>query len=276
VKPLPSIKNLIIDMDGVLYRGRRLLPGAKEFLHHLEERKTAYILVTNNSTRTPEEYVAVLKEMGIEVCPRWILTSALATADYLGNIFPQGARLYLIGEEGLYSALAAQGFEFGERDVEAVVVGMDRELTYEKLKTATVAIRQGARFVGTNPDKSFPAEEAIVPGAGAILAAIEAATGVQPTVIGKPEPLLFQMALQRMDATEKETAVIGDRLETDILGGQRCGLTTILVLTGISQQQDLEASDIKLDYVFQDLIHLDEAFIIPDLKGGNVAAACPG
>lgn len=259
MKPLHSIKNLIIDMDGVLYRGRRPLPGAKEFLHHLEERDTAYILVTNNSTRTPEEYVALLKEMGIEVVPDWILTSALATADYLGNLLPQGARLYLIGEEGLHSALAARGFEFGERDVEAVVVGMDRQLTYEKLKTATVAIRQGARFVGTNPDKSFPAEEAIVPGAGAILAAIEVATDIKPTVIGKPEPILFQMALQRMGVIEKETAVIGDRLETDILGGQRCGLTTILILTGISQQQDLEASDIGPDYTFESLTQLAHA-----------------
>jgi 4-nitrophenyl phosphatase len=261
VKPLSSITNLIIDMDGVLYRGRRPLPGTKEFLHHLEEGETAYILVTNNSTRTPEEYVAVLREMGIEVVPERILTSALATADYLGNLLPQGARLYLIGEEGLYSALAAQGFEFGERGIEAVVVGMDRQLTYQKLKTASIAIRQGARFVGTNPDKTFPAENAILPGTGAILAAIEAATDVKPTVIGKPELILFQLALQRMRATEKETAVIGDRLETDILGGEKCGLTTILVLTGISQQQDLEASDTKPDYVFQDLIHLDEAFI---------------
>jgi len=276
VKPLSAIKNLIIDMDGVLYRGHRPLPGAKEFLQHLEEREIAYTLVTNNATRTPEEYVAILKEMSIEVSPRRILTSALATADYLGTLLPQGARLYLIGEEGLYSALAAQGFEFGTREVEAVVVGMDRELTYEKLKTATVAIRRGARFVGTNPDKSFPAEEAIVPGAGAILAALEATTGVQPTVIGKPEPILFRMALQRMGATEKETAVIGDRLETDILGGQRCDLTTILVLSGITQKEDLEASDIKPDYVFQDLIRLDETLIIADLKGRDVASARPG
>mgnify|MGYP001123227777 CR=1 FL=1 len=261
MKPLSSIKNLIIDMDGVLYRGHRPLLGAKEFLHHLEERETAYILVTNNSTRTPEEHVAVLKEMGIEVAPERILTSALATANYLGNLLPQGARLYLIGEEGLYSALAAQGFEFGKRGIEAVVVGMDRQLTYEKLKTATIAIRQGALFVGTNPDKSFPAEEAILPGAGAILAAIEAATDVKPTVIGKPEPTLFQMALQRMGATEEETAIIGDRLETDILGGQRCGLTTILVLTGITQKEELDTSNIKPDYVFQDLTHLDEAFM---------------
>lgn len=259
MKPLSSIKSLIIDMDGVLYRGRRPLPGAKEFLQHLEERETAYILVTNNSTRTPEEYVTVLKEMGIEVSPGRILTSALATADYLGNLLPEGAWLYLIGEEGLYSALAAQGFEFGEMDVEAVVVGMDRELTYEKLKTATVAIRQGARFIGTNPDKSFPAEEAIVPGAGAILAAIEAATGVQPTIIGKPEPTLFQMALQRMGATEKETAVIGDRLETDILGGQRCGLTTILLLTGVTQKEDLAKSEIQPDYTFESLTQLVHA-----------------
>jgi len=113
--------------------------------------------------------------------------------------------------------------------------------------------------VGTNPDKSFPAEEAIIPGAGAILAAIEAATDVKPTVIGKPEPTLFWMASQRMGATEKETAVIGDRLETDILGGEKCGLTTILVLTGISQQQDLEASDIKPDYTFESLTQLVHA-----------------
>jgi 4-nitrophenyl phosphatase len=259
VKPLSSIKNLIIDMDGVLYRGHRPLPGAKEFLQHLEEREIAYTLVTNNATQTPEEYVAILEETGIEVSPRRILTSALATADYLRNLLPQGARLYIIGEEGLYSALAAQGLEFGTREVEAVVVGMDRELTYEKLKTATIAIRRGARFVGTNPDKSFPAEEAIVPGAGAILAAIEAATGVKPTVIGKPEPILFQMALQRMGAIEEETAVIGDRLETDILGGQRCDLTTILVLSGVTQKQDLEASDIKPDYTFESLTQLVHA-----------------
>lgn len=256
MKPLSYIKNLIIDMDGVLYRGHRSLPGAKEFLHHLEEREIAYILVTNNSTRTPEAYIAVLNEMGIGVSPRRILTSALATADYLGNLLPQGARLYLIGEEGLHSALAAKGFEFEERGVEAVVVGMDRQLTYEKLKTATIAIRQGARFIGTNPDKSFPAEEAIVPGAGAILAAIEAATDVKPTVIGKPEPILFQMALQRMGAREEETAVIGDRLETDILGGQRCGLTTILVLTGITQKEDLAKSEIQPDYTFESLTQL--------------------
>jgi len=259
MKPLSSIKNLIIDMDGVLYRGRRALPGAKEFLGHLEERRTTYTLVTNNATRTPEEFVALLKEMGIEASPRRILTSALATADYLANLLPKGARLYLIGEEGLYSALAARGFEFGERNVEAVVVGMDRQLTYEKLKSATIAIRQGARFIGTNSDKSFPAEETLVPGAGAILAAIEAATGVQPTVIGKPQPILFQMALQRMGATGKETAVIGDRLETDILGGQRCGLTTILLLTGVTQKEDLAKSEIQPDYTFESLTQLVHA-----------------
>lgn len=256
MKPLSSIKSLIIDMDGVLYRGHRPLPGGKEFLNHLEERREAYILVTNNATRTPEMYTAILREMGVEVSPQRILTSALATADYLRKALPQGSRLYVIGEEGLYSALGAQGFQFGERDVEAVVVGLDRQVTYEKLKTATLAIRQGARFVGTNPDKGLPAEEAIVPGAGAILAAIEAATGVKPTVIGKPEPILFQLAMRRMGATEEETAVIGDRLETDILGGQRCGLTTILLLTGVTQKEDLAKSEIQPDYTFESLAQL--------------------
>ena len=256
MKPLSHLRCFIIDMDGVLYRGDLPLPGAKELLQQMEDRLSPYILVTNNSSRTPEQVASRLEEMSMSVPPDRILTSALATAHYLKSLLPTAAKVYAIGEEGLYSALQAEGFSTEEGEVEAVVVGMDRGITYEKLKAASLAIRAGATFIGTNPDKTFPAEDAIVPGTGAILAAIEAATDTKPIVIGKPEPILFQIALERMGARPDETAVIGDRLETDILGGQRCGLTTILVLTGISKKEELEASDIKSDYVFQDLVQL--------------------
>ncbi len=259
MKPLSHLRCFIIDMDGVLYRGGLPLPGAKDLLQHLEDRGSPYILVTNNSTRTPEQVASRLEEMGMSASPEQILTSALATAQYLRSLLPAGARVYTIGEEGLYSALEAEGFSTEEGEVEAVVVGMDREVTYEKLKTATLAILAGAKFVGTNPDKTFPAEEAIVPGTGAILAAVEAATGVKPTVIGKPEPILIQIALERMGARPDETAIIGDRLETDILGGRNCHLTTILVLTGITQKEHLDSSEIQPEFVFQDLLQLRSA-----------------
>jgi 4-nitrophenyl phosphatase len=227
-------------MDGVLYRGERPLPGAKEFLERLEARGKPYILVTNNSSRTPQEYVAKLRAMGIEVREERILTSALATAEYLSQVLPPGVPIYVIGERGLQQAVSERGFVLAEQGVRAVVAGMDRQL-----KLATLAIRAGALFIGSNPDISFPAEEGIVPGAGAVLAAIEVASGVKPVVMGKPEPGLFTAALGRIGASPQETAIIGDRLETDILGGQRCGLTTILVLTGISQEEDLAKSETR-------------------------------
>lgn len=259
MRPLGQIHRFILDMDGVLYRGQRSLPGAKEFLEHLKARGKPYMLVTNNSTRTPQEYVAKLRTMGIEVKEERILTSALATAEYLSQVLAPGAPVYVVGERGLQQAVSERGFVLSEQGVRAVVAGMDRQLTYQKLKIATLAIRAGALFIGSNPDTSFPAEEGIVPGAGAVLAAIEVASGVKPVVMGKPEPGLFTAALGRMRATPQETAVIGDRLETDVLGGKRCGLTTILVLTGISQEEDLKNSEIQPDFVFKDLIELGRA-----------------
>lgn len=232
------------------------IPGAAEFLAFLDERGLRFTLVTNNATRAPDDHAKRLAAMGVSVSSDRILTSATATAQYLKLRYPDGARVFMIGESGLRAALREAEFELARAEVQAAVVGMDRSLTYDKLRTATLLIRSGARFVGTNPDLTFPSEEGLVPGAGAILAAIEAATGVAPIVVGKPEPLLFQQALDRMGVENGRVAVVGDRIETDVRGGKAAGLTTILVLTGAARREDLAHSDLKPDHVLEGLADL--------------------
>jgi len=257
---LQSIKSLIIDLDGVLYRGDEAIEGAGEFIALLQREAVPFLLLTNNSTRTPGQYVAKLAQMGIAVEEGDILTSAQATALYLGRIAAPRARVYVIGEEGLWVALQEKGYTLADRGADFVVVGMDRQLTYEKLKMATLLIRGGAKFIGSNPDKTFPSEEGIIPGNGAILAALEAATGVAPLVVGKPEPAIFDLALARMGVDKEGAAVIGDRLDTDVLGGQRAGLITILVLSGAASRQELENSLVKPDLVFEGVRQLYEVW----------------
>ncbi len=269
-KSLTDIRNLLIDMDGVLYHGNAPVPGAREFLAWAEERDIRFLLFTNNSTLTPEQYVDKLAKMGIVVTPGHVFTSAQATAMYLPRLVPPGEALYVIGQDGLRTALAEAGYRFADSDVSAVVVGMDTQVTYEKLCLATLAIRAGALFVGTNPDVTFPSERGIVPGNGAILAAIETATGVKPIMVGKPERAIFESALDRLGAAPGNTAMIGDRPETDVLGGQQAGLMTIHVLTGVATQEDLATSGLTPDWVFEDLPALREAWVAAsDGAGGG-------
>lgn len=250
---LGSIHNLIIDMDGVLYRGQERLPGARKLLTYLVEKDVPFILATNNSTLTPQQYVAKLAAMDIEVTERQILTSGQASALYLAKVASPGTKVYAIGEDGLFAALKEQGFQLAEQAVPYVVVGMDRQLTWEKLRIAALAIRAGATFIGTNPDTTLPTEEGLVPGNGASLAALEAATGVPPLIIGKPQPTLLSLAMEKMGATREGTAIVGDRLETDILGGKNAGVSTVLVLSGISDREELEASPHQPDFVFENV-----------------------
>lgn len=255
LKVLRQIRNLIVDMDGVLYRGQESLPGAGEFLTYLVEAEVPFILATNNSTSTPGQYVAKLARLGIEVTEERILTSSQAAAQYIARVAPAGTRVYTIGEDGLLSALREQGFELTEGDVQYVVVGLDRQLTWDKLRVAALAIRAGATFIGTNPDTTLPTEEGLVPGNGAILAALEAATGVAPVIIGKPDAALLQLAIEKMGVTREGTAIVGDRLETDILAGKNAGITTVLVLGGIATREELEGSPYRPDLVFEGIDH---------------------
>lgn len=258
---LAPLRHLIVDMDGVLWRGDEPMPGLQEFFAFLRQRGIDFVLATNNASRLPEQYVAKLARFGVEVPVGCVLTSALAAATHLATIAGPGARVYAIGEEGTRQALEQQGFVLVDGGADYVVVGWDRHLTWDKLATAALLIHAGAGFVGTNPDVNYPTERGPVPGNGAQLAALEATTGVSPTVVGKPEPGMYQEALRKMGARPEATAVVGDRLDTDISGGVRVGLTTILVLSGIATEADLEASSIQPDLVCADIRDLTRRWV---------------
>ena len=246
---LREICHLIIDMDGVLWRGDEPMPGLQDFFALLRRRQIDFILATNNSSKTPEQYVDKLARFGVEVGAEQVLTSALVSAEYLAGVALDGARVYVIGGDGIRRALEERGFLLVDEGADYVVVGWDQQLTWDELAIATLLIHEGADFLGTNPDVTFPTKRGPVPGNGAILAAIEAATGVTPVVTGKPEPQMYEAALRRMDASPEDTAMLGDRLDTDIAGAARVGLKTVLVLSGIATEEDVAASAIKPDLV---------------------------
>lgn len=257
---LNTIQALVIDMDGVLWRGDTPLPGLLEFFNFLNAHNLPFMLATNNATKTQAQYLQKLARFGVAtVKPENILTSSLATAAYLRQEHGPGSKVYVVGEEGLREAMRSAGFVVlsdASQPADVVVAGADFTLTYQKLKHAALLIRGGARFVGTNGDLTFPSEEGLVPGAGSILAAIEAATGVKPPTVGKPERLMFDIAVNKMGVAPEHTAMLGDRLETDILGGQRAGLKTILVTTGIDNAETCRQKDIYPDAIFSGIQEL--------------------
>lgn len=260
---LTQIRALAIDMDGVLWRGNTALPGLTKFFDFLKQRRIPYMLATNNASKTQQEYQHKLAGMGVTIPPEVVLTSSLATAAYLKNELPNGSSVYVVGQSGLIEAMRGAGFTVmpdSSQPVDAVVAGIDFTLTYDKLRHATLLIRRGARFVGSNGDVTFPAEEGDVPGAGAILAALEAASGVKPVVIGKPEPLMFEIAVQKMGSQAAHTAMLGDRLETDIAGGQRAGLKTILVTTGVDTETTIPVKKVYPDAIFSGIDELTDVW----------------
>jgi 4-nitrophenyl phosphatase len=257
---LTKVRHLIIDMDGVLYRGNQAIPGVDSFIRFLRTGQISFVLATNNSTQTPEQYVEKLAGMQINVCPAEVLTSALATAAYLEEIAPCGTRVFVVGQDGLKTALLDKGFTLVEDDAEYVVVGMDFQVCYERLAQAALLVRAGAQFIGTNPDRTFPSERGIVPGAGSLLAFLETATDASPIIIGKPAPAMMEQALSIMGAEPATCAMLGDRLETDILAGRHAGLHTILVLSGVTDREMAARADPQPDAVFDDVAHLHRAW----------------
>lgn len=254
LRKLTAVTHLIIDMDGVLYIGDRPLPRLVEFVRFLRDRPIPFVLSTNNSTRTPQQYADKLARMGVEVTPAEILTSAQAAGRFLAQEYGAGARVHVFGEDSLRQALVEAGLVLAEKDVVAVVASMDRSLTYEKIKRANSLIRGGARFIATNLDPTNPTEEGLLPGSGSFVALLRAASGVEPTVVGKPEPIMYRLAMEQMKARPENTGTIGDRLDTDIAGGQRAGLTSICVLSGSTNRAEAEA--FKPDYIYEDIAEL--------------------
>lgn len=257
------IKNLILDMDGVLWHGDTPMPGLVDFFDTLRSADIGFILATNNATKTAVMYTERLARFGVDVPPQQILTSAEATAAYLAELYPQGSPVYVIGAKGLHDAVLAQGFRIvtpaearaGALAV-SVVAGLSPTVTYEELAMGAHLVNQGVPFVGTNPDPTYPSEIGPLPGSGAILAVITTATGVEPTLIGKPGPIVFREAVKLLGGDASTVAMVGDRLSTDIYGAKAAGLRAILVLSGISTREEAENGPVQPDYIFADITEL--------------------
>ena len=249
----PPVSGLILDMDGVLWEGSRPLVDLQRVFRAIAQAGIGVVLATNNATRTPRSYLETLAQYGVTLDEAQILTSAVALASHLKDLYPRGGAVYLIGEQGLSEALEQNGFWPDAQEALAVVASLDRGLTYEKLKQATLLIRKGVPFFASNDDRTLPTPEGQVPGAGAILAALQAATDVTPWLAGKPEPALFESAMRRLGTFPQNTLVVGDRLETDILGASRAGCRSALVLSGVTTREALTKSDLHPELVLNSL-----------------------
>ena len=235
-----EIRAWLMDMDGVLVREEHAIPGAGEFLVRLGERGIPFLVLTNNSIYTPRDLSARLRASGLEVPEGSIWTSALATARFLSDQRPGGSA-YVIGEAGLTTALHDVGYTLTERNPDYVVLGETRTYSFERIAQAIRLIVAGARFIATNPDPTGPTPDGPLPATGSVAALISRATGVAPYFVGKPNPLMMRSALNAIDAHSETTAMVGDRMDTDVVSGLEAGMHTVLVLTGSTSRDEAEA-----------------------------------
>lgn len=270
----PTLRGLLIDLDGTLYHGGIMIPGADELIQMLREQELSYLFVTNNSTAAPEVVAERLQAMGIPASPEDVCTSAQGTAAYIAELQPN-ARVHVIGETGLRLALEAAGLQLVEEEPDIVVQGIDRQITYDKLAKAVQFIRGGATYILTNPDLLLPSEQGLIPGAGSISALLRAATGVMPTVIGKPSKILMDFALRRMGLEASDAWVIGDNPATDIAAGHAAGCKSILVLTGLATGDNykelLATAGCEADVIIHDLYQLKQ-FIRDQLAAKHITS----
>lgn len=236
---MSAYKGFLIDLDGTIYRGNEPIPEAIEFMKRLKAEQLPYIYVTNNSTTPPQKVAERLERMGAPATSENVLTTSLAAASFI-SAQKRAASVFYIGEEGLRVALEEEGLHVEEENPDYVIVGLDRELTYEKLTKACLAIRKGARFVSTNPDVAFPTEKGLAPGNGALTSLITASTGVKPVVIGKPESIIMEEAIRKMGLAKSDCLMIGDNYHTDILAGIHAEVDTLFVATGVTLLEDLK------------------------------------
>lgn len=248
-------KAYLIDLDGTIYQGKNRIPAGERFIKRLQEKGIPYLLVTNNTTRTPEMVQEMLaNQFNVHTGLETIYTVTMATVDYM-NDMNRGKTAYVIGETGLTSAIAEAGYLEDRENPAYVVVGLNTEVTYEMLSIATLAIQKGALFIGTNPDLNIPTERGLMPGAGALNALLEAATRVKPVFIGKPNAIIMNKALEILKVPRSEVAMVGDNYLTDIMAGIQNDMATILVTTGFTKAKEVPSLPIKPDHV---LASLDE------------------
>ena len=232
-------KAFICDMDGVIFHGKRLLDGSRQFVDWLKAENKEYLFLTNSSERTPKQLSEKLAAMGIEIAEEHFMTSALATAAFLRSQKP-GARVYVIGAYGLKEALSDAGCILTDEHPDYVVLGETMDYTHDKITMGVRAVLAGAKLIGTNPDISGPSEDGVVPACKALISPIELATGKQAYFIGKPNPLIMRASLKRINCHRDDAVIIGDRMDTDIIAGIESEIQTVLVLSGITTREDVE------------------------------------
>ena len=261
VNMLPShIKSLVLDMDGVIWKADAPIGDLAATFRRIRERGLKFVFATNNSMRTCDQYATRLREYGVEVDAWQVVTSSQGAAHAMAQKFPAGTKVFMIGEDGIRMALEEKGYEILSVDdapqAEAVVMGIDRTVSFQKLCEATLLVRRGIPFYATNPDKTFPTPRGEIPGAGAWYSIVVTASGVEPVVAGKPFPFLIELALEKLASSKEETLVVGDRLETDIAAGQAVGCPTALVLSGVSTREQAELWRPPIDIIAEDLASL--------------------
>ncbi len=261
---LPSYTTFLIDLDGVVYRGDQLIPGAKAFIEWLDNNHKKYVFLTNNSFASEVQVIEKLARLGIVTDGSHVLGAGQAAVQHIARRFPAGT-VYVVGEQPLIEMTRAHGLRIASIDdhkADAVLVGLDRTFDYKKLDGATMAVRAGAAFIAINRDPLLPIVGSVIPGCGAMVAAIEASSEIQPEVVGKPEPLLLQEAMHKLDSQPGDTVMIGDNIGVDIKGGIAAGTHTLLVLSGKDNAASLAKSTIKPELVYEDL-----ATIMDDIHG---------
>jgi NagD protein len=252
-----EIRSWLMDMDGVLVREQNAIPGADRFLARLTELGTPFLVLTNNSIYTRRDLVARLRASGLEVPEESIWTSALATAGFLEDQRPHGSA-YVIGEAGLTTALYQAGYTLTERDPDYVVLGETRTYSFERITTAIRLVTAGARFIATNPDPTGPSPDGPLPATGSVAALITRASGIAPYFVGKPNPLMMRSALNAIDAHSETAAMVGDRMDTDVVSGLEAGLEAILVLTGVTTREDAERHPYRPSRIVDSIAELVE------------------
>lgn len=253
-----DVKGFLCDMDGVIYHGNRLLPGVAEFIQWLQKENKEYLFLTNNSGYTPRELNQKLARMGLDVSEDHFYTSALATAAFLKDQAP-GCSVYAIGEAGLFNALYDAGITMNDVNPDYVVVGEGHSYSLDALTKATNLVIKGAKLIGTNSDVSGPIENGIAPACAALVAPIEMATGKKAYFCGKPNPLMMRTGLKLLGCHSAEAAMVGDRMDTDIISGMESGMSTVLVLSGVSTRETLKT------YAFRPTAVLDGVGNIPEI-----------
>lgn len=263
---------VLIDMDGVIYRGGELIPGAKEFVHQLKQQGIPFLFLTNNSQRTRIDIATKLQRMGIQVTAEHVYTCAMATARFLGRQHP-GATAFVLGESGLTTALNKAGIAVIDKDPDYVIVGEGRTYTFEMLEQATNLINRGARLIATNMDPSCPTEKGSRPGCGAIVKLLEEATGRKAFNLGKPSPIMMRDARKMLGLDAMHTFMIGDTMETDIIGGIQLGYHTVLVLSGGTRQEDLQHFAYQPTRVVRSVAELSPAWFEAMIACGGMEPA---